>query len=399
VGARFLVVHLGDDEGDGGAGPACGAAPLDGCCSVPYDPAMRLAFLADASLPHTVRWVNHFARRGHDCLLLSLEPGSGYECAFEPLPAHAGWPRFLRYTLEIQRAAARLRAFAPGVVNAHFVPNYGWMAVRAGLHPLVVTTLGSDVLTVPSQSPLHRWRTAHVLQRADAVTSDAHMLTDAILGFGVAGYAVTTVPFGIEATRFATPPVRDQSIVTLFSSRRLEPVYDVGTLVRAWARLSPEERRQMPLRIAGTGSETAALQAQGAPLGANFVGWLATPELDRELAGAQIYVSTSKSDSTSVSLLEAMAAGCFPVVSDLPANQEWVEHERTALLFPPGDDAALAACLRRAAADPALRSRAAEQNRATVRERATWESNMAVIEALFERLAGLATVRPERPPH
>ena len=186
--------------------------------------------------------------------------------------------------------------------------------------------------------------------------------------------------------------------MTVFSSRRLEPVYDVGTLVRAWARLSPEERRQMPLRIAGTGSETAALHAQAAPLGANFVGWLATPELDRELAGAQIYVSTSKSDSTSVSLLEAMAAGCFPVVSDLPANREWVEHERTALLFPPGDDAALAACLRRAAADPALRSRAAEQNRATVRERATWETNMAVIEALFERLAGHATVRPERPP-
>lgn len=348
---------------------------------------MRLAFLADASLPHTVRWVNHFTQRGHDCLLLSLEPGSGYTCRFERLPAHGTLPRFLRYTLEIQRAAAHLRAFAPDVVNAHFVPNYGWMAVGAGLRPLVVTTLGSDILTVPQQSPLHRWRTAHVLRRADAVTSDARMLTEAILRFGIAADAVTTVPFGIEAARFAPEPSRPDSPVVLFSSRRLEPVYDVGTLVRAWARFTNEERARLPLRIAGTGSDEAALRAQAAPLGAHFVGWLDAAALDRELGAAHIYISTSHSDSTSVSLLEAMAAGCFPVLSDIPANREWVEHERTALLFPPGDDAALAACLRRAAADPALRARAATVNRATVRERATWETNMAAIEALFQKLA------------
>lgn len=348
---------------------------------------MRLAFLADASLPHTVRWVNHFAHRGHDCLLLSLEAGSGYACRFEPLPAHASLPRFLRYTLEIQHAAQRIRAFAPDVVNAHFVPNYGWMAVSGGLRPLVVTTLGSDVLTVPAQSPLHRWRTTHVLRRADAVTSDAHMLTDAILGFGVAAGAVTTVPFGIEAARFAAVVPRTASPVVVFSSRRLEPIYDVGTIVRAWARLTPDERARMPLRIAAAGSEETALRAQAEPLGARFVGWLDTAALDRELTTAHLYVSASLSDSTSVSLLEAMAAGCFPVLSDIPANREWVEHERTALLFPPGDDAALVTCLRRAAADAPLRERAAAANRAVVRERATWETNMAVIEDLFRRLA------------
>jgi glycosyltransferase involved in cell wall biosynthesis len=130
------------------------------------------------------------------------------------------------------------------------------------------------------------------------------------------------------------------------------------------------------------------LRARGAPLGVQFPGWLSQPQLDRELEAAHVYVSTSKSDSTSVSLLEAMAAGSFPVVSDLPANREWVTDGDTALLFPPGDAAALADRLQRAASDPALRARAATANRTTVRERATWESNMASVEALFVRLAG-----------
>jgi len=37
-------------------------------------------------------------------------------------------------------------------------------------------------------------------------------------------------------------------------------------------------------------------------------------------------VSVPESDATSISLLEAMAFGCVPVVSDLPANREWIQN-------------------------------------------------------------------------
>jgi glycosyltransferase involved in cell wall biosynthesis len=350
---------------------------------------VRIAFLADASLPHTQRWVNHFARRGHDCLLVSLEPGAtAGGVRVLRLQDRPALPRFLRYTLELPRVARALRAFAPDVVNAHFVPNYGWLAVRAGVRPLVVTTLGSDVLTVPARGPLHRWRTRYVLQRCDAVTADARMLADAVRTFGVPESRILTVPFGIEAARFAVPAVRLPAPIVLLSTRRLEPVYDVETLLEAWSRLDPPERDALRLRVAGSGSRAGALRDRGAPLGVEFVGWLAQAELDRELGAAHVYVSTSRSDSTSVSLLEAMAAGCFPVVSDLEANREWVASGSTALLFPPGDAGALVDCLRRAVADAALRDTAAARNRATVQARATWEANMASVEALFARLAG-----------
>ncbi len=356
---------------------------------------MRLAFLADASLVHTTRWVNALAARGHDCVLLSVERGFGLDARFEPLPPRAHLPRFARYSLAVPRAARILRAFAPDVVNAHFLPNYGWMAARAGLHPLVLTALGSDILTVPQRSALHRWRTRYVLAHCDAVTSDAMMLTQAIVAFGFPIDRILTVPLGVEAERFATVAERPAAPIVILSTRRLEPLYDVATLVRAFARLDASVRQRFELCIAGNGSETEPLQRQAAPVSARFLGWLSQTQLDAQLRAAHLYVSTSTSDSTSVSLLEAMAAGCFPIVSDIPANREWIASEAHGLLFPCGDDAALAACIVRAGADPNLRARAQQLNRATIATRATWEANLRDVEALFERLhAGRGANRP-----
>jgi len=347
---------------------------------------VRLAFLADASLVHTTRWVNALAARGHDCLLLSVERGPEVAARFVPLPARANLPRFMRYSLAVAEAARVVHAFAPDVVNAHFLPNYGWMAVQAGLHPLVLTALGSDILTVPQKSPLHRVRTRYVLAHCDAVTSDAAMLTQAIAGFGFPADRILTVPFGVEAARFASVPERPAAPIVVLSTRRLEPLYDVATLVRAFLRLDADQRRGFELRIAGNGGETDALERQATPVAARFVGWVSQPQLDAELRAAHLYVSTSTSDSTSVSLLEAMAAGCFPIVSDIPANREWIASEAQGMLFPCGDDAALAACILRAGADPALRAGAQEANRAVIAARATWEGNVRDVETLFEQL-------------
>jgi glycosyltransferase involved in cell wall biosynthesis len=110
-------------------------------------------------------------------------------------------------------------------------------------------------------------------------------------------------------------------------------------------------------------------------------------------AGA-VYVSTSLSDSTSVSLLEAMAAGTFPVVTDIEANHEWIDDGENGFLVPVDDPAALADRIHRALADRALRERGRRLNQARIRERASWQDNMDEVCALFERLvAGSSEAR------
>jgi glycosyltransferase involved in cell wall biosynthesis len=41
-------------------------------------------------------------------------------------------------------------------------------------------------------------------------------------------------------------------------------------------------------------------------------------------ARARFWISIPESDATSISLLEAMAYGCIPIVSNLPSNKEWI---------------------------------------------------------------------------
>ena len=57
------------------------------------------------------------------------------------------------------------------------------------------------------------------------------------------------------------------------------------------------------------------------------------------------YVSASRSDGTSISLLEALAAGKICVVSDFPSNLEWVSDGVNGFLFKNGNPNSLASVL------------------------------------------------------
>jgi len=55
------------------------------------------------------------------------------------------------------------------------------------------------------------------------------------------------------------------------------------------------------------------------------------------LESSHFCVSIPKFDGTSVSLLEGMALGCVPIVSDIPPNREWVDEGRGIISEPKGE--------------------------------------------------------------
>jgi len=353
---------------------------------------MKLALLSDGRSPHTRRWASYFAAQGDDVLLLSLEA-----IVEQPVTARRLGPRLrpaaLAYTLALPTARRALARFAPDLVNAHFVPNYGWMAWLLGARPWVLSTWGSDVLVNPRRSPLHRWRAQRILRAADLVTSDAAMLTAAIQDLAGPGLPVHTAPMGIDRALFerAGEAVAAPRERVILHNRNLEPIYDLPTVLRGMPSLFAAHP-DWNLRLAGDGSQRAALERLTASLGLEgrvvFLGRLGRAALMAELQRAAIYLSASRSDSTSVSLLEAMAMGAYPVLSDLPANREWVAGPPAGQYFPVGHADALAAALATAIALPAAALAAARAaNRAIVAARAIWEENMAGLRARFLALA------------
>jgi glycosyltransferase involved in cell wall biosynthesis len=96
-------------------------------------------------------------------------------------------------------------------------------------------------------------------------------------------------------------------------------------------------------------------------------------------------VSVPSSDGTSVTLLEAMAAGAYPVVSDIVSNGEWIDRSGGELV-PVGNVPELAAAIVRGLTQSDRRERAATRNLDIVRSRGLWEQNMRRVEDAYRGL-------------
>lgn len=348
---------------------------------------MKIATLSDAAAVHTRRWVEHFRSRGHEVRVWSLERGPA-ELGVLQLPSPP-IPGALRYPLAVPALARALGAYRPDLIDAHFVPNYGWMGTLLGRHPLSVAAWGSDLLLVGRADPLRRARTRMVLRNADLVLADAENLARAARELGAPPERVHAIPWGVDLTRFRPEPAREPGL--LLSTRSHEPVYDLGVLIMA---LGPVLARHAELRVAFTGdgslrSGLERLAAERLPAGRyTFLGRLPSDELAGWYARAELYLSASRSDSTSQSLLEAMASGAVPVVSDIEGNREWVGEGDGARLFRVGDPADLERAVEAAWGDASWREQARTRNRRVAEARADWSSNLGRIEALFEGLVG-----------
>jgi glycosyltransferase involved in cell wall biosynthesis len=348
---------------------------------------VRIATLAHAGVVHTRRWVEHFRARGHEVRVWSLEaPAEGF--ASESLPC-APLPGFLRYPLAAPALRRALESFAPDLVDAHYVPNYGMMAALAGCRPLSVCAWGSDLLVAGGRDSLQRARTRYVFSRADLVLADAENLAAAARALGAPAGKVHMVPWGVDLAVFRPSATREAGLIV--STRMHEPVYDIETILRGMKPVL-ESRAHARLVVVGEGSLRPALESLAAtllPAGRwQFVGRVAPAALASLVARAEVYVSASRSDSTSLSLLEAMAAGAVPVVSDIAGNREWLVEGEGGWLFPCGDAEALASALARTLGDTAWAAAARGRNRAVVEERGDWRRNLARIEALFAGLVG-----------
>jgi alpha-1,3-mannosyltransferase len=103
----------------------------------------------------------------------------------------------------------------------------------------------------------------------------------------------------------------------------------VDLLLRAFAAMRTSIP-QFELRVVGEDwkGEVDGLRSLAGELGigdrVTFVGAVSDPELVEEYARAQVFVSASEHEGFGISAVEAMAAGCVPVLSDIAAFRRLV---------------------------------------------------------------------------
>lgn len=116
------------------------------------------------------------------------------------------------------------------------------------------------------------------------------------------------------------------------------------------------------------------------------LGWIGPARRDELLARAAIYVLPSHAEGLPMGLLEAMAAGCAVVATDVGGIPDVVQDGANGLLVPPGDSRALALAIARLVADPALAARLGRAARATVEGRFTVSASLERLEQVYRSL-------------
>lgn len=164
----------------------------------------------------------------------------------------------------------------------------------------------------------------------------------------------------------------------LLSLRTWEPVYGVDVIARGFVRAA-QQVPELRLALLGDGSQAGVireiLRRGGVESQVYFGGQVSNDRLVQFYRAADLYLSASHSDGSSVSLMEALASGLPALVSDIPGNREWIQDEKAGWLFRDGDSDALAEGIIRAYRLRSEGPARAQAARRLAEERADWNQN------------------------
>lgn len=224
----------------------------------------------------------------------------------------------------IRKLKSIIKKFNPDIIHVHQANSCAYITSKANTvnKPLVLTTWGSDVLLMPQKGFLHRRIVKYVLENADVITADANFMAKSISDLGI-HKKVVIANFGIDYNEIDIPEKKK----IIYSNRLHVPLYRIDLIIKAFADFE-KEYPGWKLVLGARGDQTQELKELAAVKlkdgSYEFIGFVDQEENKRQYLQALIWVSVPESDGTSISLLEAMGYGCIPVVSDLPANEEWI---------------------------------------------------------------------------
>lgn len=375
---------------------------------------MRLCFVGPAASVSLRRWVEWFARRGHEVTVLTVEPSSEplAGCRQIDLSCSVG-PRKIGRLVSAARLPLMVRRLKPDLLHAHYVRGLAWGLLLGRFHPCVATPWGSDVLEEQGafREGYSRLLTRAVLNLADAVTAHSEymaarvqsLLSSRPIARSIAR-PVIQIGWGVDLQLFRTglrhTPEADEirrrwrieaDQPVIFSPRLAQPFYNHHRVIEALPMVRekiPEALLVIPEHCPDPGYvlRLKRLAAErGVAEHVRFVGLIPHREMPVWLNLADVAVMLPQSDGMPNTLLEAMACGAIPVLNRLPQYAALIRHGINGCLVDP-NEGDLVGALVGVLSDPVLRGHIARSNRALVEAYADQDREMARMEQVYREM-------------
>ena len=313
---------------------------------------MRLLLLADGRSVHTVRFQKELINQGVQVVLASLERGETVDILLK----RRSVSNSLSYFFSNREIKELIYTVAPDAVNAHFASGYGFSTALSRVWkrlPVFLHCLGSDILVSPAKSIAHKRKVMYALSRAHHIFVDSEYLAGKVRGLCTES-CIDVIPWGVENEFLGLfNRKREKGFVMHRPLRVIVPrpqnrIYNNKFIITSLEELLIGG--EITLTFLDSGDDRDGLKAlalERCPGGLiDFYGFKPRDEYIGFISGFDIYLSASLSDSSPASLIEAMAAGLFPVVADIPGVREWMDSD-SGILFDPKVGETLVAAFRR----------------------------------------------------
>jgi len=277
----------------------------------------------------------------------------------------------------------------PDLIHAGPIQRSAFLVALTGFRPLVSMSWGYDLLQEADQNWLWRWATKYTLRRSAILVADCDTVRKRAIELGMPDERIVTFPWGVNLKTFIPgkyPPSSGDQF-TIISTRSWEPIYGVEILAKAFVKVA-QKHEELRLIMLGNGSQARYLRnifMQGGVMNRVVLpGQVSQNGLPRYFNMADLYVSASHIDGSSVSLMEALACGRPVVVSDIPGNREWVEPGVNGWWFKNGDVDDLSKTILNVIAQRQKLPEISHRARRTAESRANWDDNSKTLLQAYE---------------
>lgn len=349
---------------------------------------MKICFLGDGNSIHIRRWIQFYKDQGNEVYLITfsdakIEGVFVYNIGGNNINSNGGNIQYIAYLSEIRKLIKKIK---PQIVNAHYVTSYGFISALIGFAPLVISAWGSDILVAPKKNLLYKLITKYSLNKASLVTSDSNYMTTEIKK--LTSSKSLTVPMGIEKELLDMYRTESDSELKILSLRTINKNSNIDIIVKAFSIIA-KKMQNVKLVIANDGSEMSFIKSliseNNLQDRVEIKGFVSRDEIISLLLSCNIYISIPTSDSTSVTLLEAMACGATCIVSNIPANNEWIKNNESGIVLDKLNEIPLAKSIEYIFENK-MSNDVLNMNRKIISERAIWDDNMKTVEDEFIKL-------------
>lgn len=360
---------------------------------------MRILYLTRSDSVHDQRFMQTLAESEHQAFAWRLYSGdaplpegiteikwSGIENGLQAWNQHFALK-------ELQKA---IDFCQPDLIHAGPLHDLAFLASKTNFPNILAMSWGFDLMHDVKVDKLVEQRARFALKRSNGLITDAECSADVAVSLGFEREKIFVFPWGVDLEYFSPQKAKAagktlreelgwQDKTVLLCLRSWEPHYAVDVLLNAFEK-AVESNPELRLLLLNDGSLhedfMKILEKESLEDKVYLGGRIPNEDLIKYYGAADIYVTPSHVDGSSVSLMEALACGLPAIASDIPANLEWVKPEYNGWIFPDGAVEALNDIILTCQVKRSL----VENARRTAETKADWRKNKQTLLAAYQQL-------------